>query len=204
MPVFLMDRTRWTAIALVSLVVLSACGGGGGNSTPPPPVTPPTDLSYSTPIVGTVGVALVALSPTVTGSVSSYSVSPALPAGVSLNTTSGQISGTPTAVSAATPYTVSASNGGGSTTFAFTLTVLAAPPAGAPSDLLYSSPVVATLEVALPPLSPTVKGTVTSYSVSPALPPGLLLDKTSGQISGTPIAESAATDYVITASNAAG
>src|ERR1700743_985941 len=53
MPVFLMHVTRWTATALVPLVVLAACGGGGGNSPPPPPVTPPTDLSYSTPIVGT-------------------------------------------------------------------------------------------------------------------------------------------------------
>ena len=50
------------------------------------------------------------------GAVSSYSINPALPAGISLNTTTGIISGTPTVTSSATNYTVTASNLGGSVT----------------------------------------------------------------------------------------
>jgi sugar lactone lactonase YvrE len=42
------------------------------------------------------------------------------------------------------------------------------------------------------------------YSISPALPAGLTFDPTTGAISGTPTAASAATDYTITATNETG
>jgi len=61
----------------------------------------PTGLSYSySPIFATVGSPIIADTPNVTGAVASYTVSPALPAGLSLNATTGVISGTPTAASA--------------------------------------------------------------------------------------------------------
>lgn len=66
-------------------------------------------LSYSSPRVYTVGVTIGTLLPKISGSVSSYSVSPALPAGLALDATSGQITGTPTASGAAANYTVTAS-----------------------------------------------------------------------------------------------
>lgn len=43
-----------------------------------------------------------------------YSISPALPAGLTLNTQTGVISGTPTSVTAATDYTITATNASGS------------------------------------------------------------------------------------------
>jgi hypothetical protein len=49
-------------------------------------------------------------------------VTPALPAGLSLDTTTGRISGTPTAPSRST-HTITATNAGGNTTFALTLAV---------------------------------------------------------------------------------
>jgi DNA-binding beta-propeller fold protein YncE len=55
--------------------------------------------------------------------ISKYSLSPALPAGLSFNTTTGVISGTPTALSSTTTYTVTASNGGGTSTANFILSV---------------------------------------------------------------------------------
>jgi cysteine-rich repeat protein len=61
----------------------------------------------------------------VTGAVVSYSVSPALPAGLSLNTTNGTITGTPTIATATSTYTVTATNLGGSTTFDIVLAVVA-------------------------------------------------------------------------------
>lgn len=103
-------------------------GGGAGSSgdsdgsTTPPPAAP-SGLAYTSPVHATVGVAIDSLSPTVTGSVSSYSVSPALPAGLTLDTTTGVISGTPTAKAAEATYTITATNSSGSTTFQFVLGV---------------------------------------------------------------------------------
>jgi len=74
------------------------------------------------------GTPVSSLMPTVTGTVTSYSVSPALPLGLTLNTSSGVISGTPSAVASSADYTVTATNGTGSTTATVTIEVSA--PAG--------------------------------------------------------------------------
>jgi hypothetical protein len=96
-------------------------------------------LSYPSPRTFSTGTAITALSPTVTGTVSSYAVSPALPAGLTLNTSTGQISGTPTAASAATNYTVTAQNASGSTTFALNITVTQGAPAQPVLTLSFAS-----------------------------------------------------------------
>jgi hypothetical protein len=122
---------RAAAPLLVAALVLQGCGGGGGDDPPAPPSPPPTPppaaptgLSYTSPQNYTVGTAIASLTPTVTGTVSSFSVAPALPTGLALDTTTGTISGTPTAAAASTAYTITATNGGGSTTFALTLAAL--------------------------------------------------------------------------------
>ena len=56
----------------------------------------------------------------------SYSVSPALPAGLSLNTSTGVISGTPTAVTATATYTVTAGKSAGTSSVGVVITVNAA------------------------------------------------------------------------------
>jgi hypothetical protein len=84
----------------------------------------PSSLSYTpSSISGTVGVAISSVSPTVTGTVDTYSVSPALPSGLSINASSGVISGTPTTIAASATYTVTAANAGGSTTATVTVEV---------------------------------------------------------------------------------
>jgi subtilisin-like proprotein convertase family protein len=60
------------------------------------------------------------------GGTITYSVSPALPAGLSLDATTGAISGTPTVTAGAASYTVTATNSCSSTTSAVTITVSAA------------------------------------------------------------------------------
>ena len=86
--------------------------------------TAPSNLSYTpSTISGTVGTAISSLTPTVTGTVDTYSVSPSLPAGLSINSTSGVISGTPSAVAASATYTVTAENAAGSTTTTVSVTV---------------------------------------------------------------------------------
>ena len=58
------------------------------------------------------------------GTVASYSLTGTLPAGVSFSTTTGRITGTPTASQTATTYTITATNTSGSTAATFTLTVV--------------------------------------------------------------------------------
>lgn len=58
------------------------------------------------------------------GNVNSYSISPSsLPAGLSFSTSTGLITGTPTATQAATTYTITATNPGGNSSRTFSLTV---------------------------------------------------------------------------------
>ncbi|PZX64712.1 putative Ig domain-containing protein, partial [Hydrotalea sandarakina] len=163
---------------------------------------PPSALSYTTPNVYTVGSTISSLNPTYSGGiVTDFGISPALPAGLSFNSTTGVISGTPTAISAATNYTITATNSGGSTTAIVNITVNDV----APSGLSYTTPNVYTVGTAITPLTPSVSGgAVTSYSISGTLPAGLNFNTTTGVISGTPTAISAATNYTITATNSGG
>lgn len=86
----------------------------------------PTNLSYSAPApTYIVGTSIANNTPKVTGTVTSYSVSPALPAGLGINATTGVISGKPTKVVSKSTYTVKATNAAGSTTKGLSITVLA-------------------------------------------------------------------------------
>lgn len=190
---------RKILVQCLVVFVLAACSGGGGDDGPAT-LSAPSGLSYPSPVQATAGTALAALTPTVTGSVTSYSVAPALPAGLALNTATGAISGTPTIHATQATYTISASNAGGSTTFALVLTVNPA----APSGLTYPSPLSATLGTAIAPLTPTATGVVTTYSIAPALPAGLSIDTATGVISGVPTLITAQAAYVITAANVTG
>jgi len=180
----------------------------GGSTTATLNITvhdlPPANLTYSAnPAVYTRGTAITPNSPSSTGgAVTSYSVSPALPTGLSLNASTGVITGTPTVATAAASYVVTASNAAGSTTASVNITVRDLPPA----NLTYSAnPAVYTTGTAITPNTPSsTGGAVTSYSVSPALPTGLSLNTTTGVITGTPTAATATASYVVTASNALG
>ncbi len=165
-------------------------------------VAAPATLSYTTPNVYTVGNTITALNPTATGGpISSYSISPGLPAGLTFNTTTGVISGTPSAVSTTTSYVVTGTNATGTVTATVVITVNVAPPA----SLSYISPNVYTKTITITPLNPSATGgPISSYSISPGLPAGLTFNTTTGVISGTPSAVSSQTSYVVTGTNASG
>jgi hypothetical protein len=180
------------------VVSLASCGGGSGGSSLP---AAPTNLSYSQAPTFVVGVAISPLTPTVKGTVTSYAVSPALPGGLSLNTSTGAITGTPTAVTALANYTVTASNQGGNTSTAVAIAVNAVAPSISYGGTSF------TLTTAAPAqgLTPTnTGGAVVTWSISPALPAGLTFSTSTGAISGTPTAVSAPVTYVVTAQNSGG
>lgn len=162
---------------------------------------PPSGFNYSlNPAVYYQYVAIAPNAATLSGTVDSFTVTPALPAGLSLNKTTGAITGTPTASSSATAYTVTARNAAGSPTVTLTLTVK-----GPPTGLSYSTPNPVYLKsIPIAANSASVTGTVDSFTVSPALPAGLSLNKTTGAITGTPTAIAAAATYSVTARNPSG
>ena len=96
---------KWLGLSL-SAIILLFCGRGGGPSSVY--AQPPAGLSYTTgTVVYTVGTPITANSPTTTGeAVTSYSVSPDLPAGLSLDHDTGVISGTPMAAVSYTHLTL--------------------------------------------------------------------------------------------------
>ena len=168
------------------------------------PIVTPSGLTYSAATTNyTTNIAITPNTPSSSGgAVVSYEVSPALPTGLSLDATTGGITGTPTAITSIAGYTVTATNSAGSTTAIISITVNDA----APTGLSYvTSSVSYTTNIAIAANTPSsTGGTVTSYAVSPALPTGLSLDTTTGDITGTPTAITSTADYTVTATNTGG
>ena len=106
--------------------MVGGCGGSGSSGPPAP-----SGLSYTSPNLYPVGIAIAPLQPAVSGTVTQYSVAPALPAGLMINSTNGVVSGTPTAPTPATNYTVTAQNSGGSTSFGLSIAVITVTPSPA-------------------------------------------------------------------------
>jgi hypothetical protein len=191
--------------ALFFLVFVVGCSGGKSSS--PQGGTPsnvaPSNLVYpQTTITANQGQAIANDSPSVTGTVTSYSISPALPAGLTLNPTTGVISGTPTGAIATNTYTVTATNSAGTTTTTVLITIVPVPP---PSGLSYPQPSIsATVGQAIAADTPTVTGPVFTYSIAPALPAGLSLDSRTGALTGTPTTVAPQATYTVTALNSSG
>jgi hypothetical protein len=140
------------------------------------------------------------IKPQIKGEVDEYSITPALPLGIELDSATGVISGTPEAVAESSTFKVIAQNATGSTSTEVSFGVKLMQPENlsfAGTDALYT--VGEALE-----LTPDVHGWVTNYSVEPSLPSGMVIDPTSGVISGVPEAITDELAYVVTASNDAG
>ncbi len=173
---------------------------------------PPTILTYSLiDAVYTKNVAISANIPTNSGGViTSYIIDSSLPTGLSLNTSSGQISGTPTVLTSSTvtprknTYTIRGINSGGEISVVIYITVNDSPPTGL--SYQYLTPVYTRgTAITANDVIGLTGGAVVSWTRT--LPTGLSLSTSSsnlGQIYGTPQAVSSATRYTITATNTGG
>jgi alpha-tubulin suppressor-like RCC1 family protein len=176
-------------------VTLSATNSyGTGNTTltltinPPPPV-----ITSSSTASGTVSQSF-SYTIAASNSPSSYSVTGYLP-GLSINTNTGAISGSPTAAGIF-PVVIGASNAGGTGTQTLTVTILPAPPT-------ITSATSATGTAGLPfSYAITATGSPSSFNAS-GLPSGLSIDTATGVIMGTLSAAGTST-VTLGASNAGG
>jgi len=163
----------------------------------------PTALTYPSVIaVYLVGDTVEGTPEVVGGVCKEWSVTPALPAGVSLDTTTGVLSGSPTEVTDAATYWISCWNSGGEAHVEFSLDVTEP----APTSLTY--PTIAEryyLDQPLEGVGPDSQGgTCRNFSVSPALPSGMSLNPETGELSGTPTEVTPSASYCIVGKNKGG
>lgn len=154
-----------------------------------------TALSLNTPI--STPIIPVTASPTGYGTLT-YFIDKTLPTGLTFSTSTGAISGTPTAISGATTYNVTISDQASqSSTNSFSLSVVVTP-----VSLVVQNPTNSFINtIAITPFTPILGsggyGSLT-YAVSPALPSGLTLNTSTGQITGTPNVSGGALNYANT------
>jgi hypothetical protein len=184
-------------VFFISALLAAACSNVGTSHGPPDPPTPLTLSTTSLPYaqVGVPYSATLAAS----GGTAPYSFAltgGVLPAGITLNSASGALTGTPTTSSAGVALTFSVTDSGDPAQSAgatLTLIVSAAPP----STLSITTVSLPGAQVGTPySVTLTASGGTTPYTwalTSGTLPAGLAFNTATGLLSGTPTATSAGT-----------
>ena len=164
-------------------------------------ITPISSFSYSQSSYVLSRDDPVSIIPTVNGDQLSFSIiSGSLPIGLSINSSTGIISGTPLSSIPLTNITIQASNQVGSTQF--TISILVIIPL---SNLHYSQFSFTLIKGQSFSISPIISGDNPLFTItSGTLPPGLSLNQSTGIISGIPSSTFPSTSITIQASNQLG
>ncbi len=203
--------TNGVTYSLQVRAVSSQYPGASSNTAtgvPNAPAIPALAYSNAT-VTRTVGVVTSILAPANTGgAVTTYSYSGTLPAGLSLNSSTGIISGNPSQVGSSTIQLTGANSTGTSSAVALTIIIQAI--AANPPSISWAVGVVgqytAYVGTAFTSDAPTNSNSADSalFSIAPGLPAGLTINSTTGVVSGTATVTSSSTAYVVTATNGAG
>ena len=173
-------------------------------------LTAPLNLTYApsgtTIVFGTSG---SSATPSINtgGSTISYSLTGTIPAGVSINNSTGVISWSSAVAVGTYPLTITASNSLGSTTTTYTLTITKTATVVAPSSFSYSpSNSSVTQGVAGSSATPTINnglGTIT-YTLTGTIPAGISISGTTGIISWNTTVNTGTYALSVQATNSAG
>lgn len=200
--------TPTSVLAATTFNVIAS--NGIGASTPAPVVlkvnAQAPSLAYNDSI-GNQGT-LLTITPTTLSPngavITDCSVTPTLPAGLSLNSTSCVISGTPSAVAPEASYSVTVTNSAGSTTVSFKITILPGLPVISYTGASGTTVSFGTAMNVVPTVLNANGGTISNCTISPALPAGLSIDPVTCAISGTSNIAFASTSYTVVAQNETG
>jgi len=185
-----------TASGTTSVIISATNANGTGTATLTLTVSPASPvITSSTSASGTVGTAF-SYQITASNSPTSYSAT-GLPSGLSVNTGTGAITGTPGA-GGTSSVTIGATNAGGTGTATLTLTISAA---GSPPAITSSTSTSGTVGSAFS-YQITANNSPTSYGAS-GLPSGLSVNTGTGAITGTPTT-AGTSSVTISATNAYG
>jgi hypothetical protein len=200
------DQSTESLMRLVS----SSPQSGASRSTKPTNVNQSTESPTVSFITGTypVGVAITSVKVTTTNcdkTPCSFSITPALPSGLSLDTRTGTLSGTPTSITGTTSYTITVKNNckKGSDTATNNQTVISTPALVVqyPSNIstAYYPPSTA---ITLTPSA--TSATNVTYSITGTLGDTLQFNTTNGSIIGTTASQPINRTVSVTATNSSG
>ena len=188
-----MKRIFLVCALIASTFALQLGGGIASANTQVTPAAQSVSGVVGTPISATTAYTVTGISGTKV-----FVISPTLPAGLSINTSTGVVSGTPSAASVAANYTVTVSDGSTSATATITIAVSGTATLS-PGTQTVTGRVGAAI-TATTAFTSTGLGT-RYFSIAPALPPGLVFSSSTGVLSGAATAARGATTYVVTAAD---
>lgn len=168
------------------------------------------NISYSTSTInGVVSTAITSLTPSNSGGmVDTWTVSPALPSGLRINSTTGVISGTPTATSASASYTVTGTNGTGNSTATVTVVVTSAAATVPNAPTIGTATATGATTATVTYTAPGSDGgaTITTYTAtsSPGSITGSVSQATSGTISIAGLTAGTTYTFTVVATNSVG
>lgn len=199
----------YLAPTVYTIVATNSSGPSAGASLTLEVAASVPSLSYAgaTGTQGSIGVAMSVTPTTLANNgsaITNCTIAPTLPTGLSINTSTCVISGTPSTNSSSIEYTVTATNGIGSSTATVTIGVGMSVP-----DLSYTGALGTNGVINVPmTVNPTVLNqngsAITNCTVSPSLPAWATLNTTTCTITGTPNTVMMATIYTVTATNSTG